>query len=183
MRTQVRAMPPPTLLTGALDLFDAAIRFAVHVARWAVIAIAFFITTSMILGVFFRFLLNSSLGWTDEVSSLLLAVMMFLAIGIGFHKREHIGVGLLIEKLSPGGQRWADAALHLVSAGFFLLVGVTAIRFAEIGMGMMLATIELPRGLFYWATPIGSIFAALVCLNNVSRILRGLDRPRFGGAD
>ncbi|MCJ8144633.1 TRAP transporter small permease [Ancylobacter sp. A5.8] len=176
-------MTPPTLLAAALDLFDALIRAAIRVARWAVIAIAFFITASMVAGVFFRFLLNSSLGWTDEVSSLLLAVMMFLAIGIGFHNREHIGVGVLIERLSPYGQRLADAALHVVSAAFFLLVGWAAIRFAEIGMGMMLATIELPRGLFYWATPIGSIFAALVCLNNVARILRGQDRPRFGGAD
>jgi len=181
MKANARAAPG--VLQGALELFDRLIRVMVRIARCAVIAIAFFITISMIVGVFFRFALNSSIVWTDEVSSLLLAVLMFAAIGIGFHDREHIGVGLLVERLSPAGQRWADACLHLVSAAFFALVGWTGIRVAEIGMGMMLATIELPRGVFYWATPIGSAFAALVCVNNAVRILRGLDRPRFGGAD
>ncbi|MCS0497225.1 TRAP transporter small permease [Ancylobacter mangrovi] len=183
MTVQVSSMAAPAIVSTALDLLDAVVRALVFVARGVVIAIAFFITISMILGVFFRFVLNSSLGWTDEVSSLLLAVMMFIAVGIGFHDRQHIGVGALVERLPPHGQRLADAALHLVSTTFFAIVGWVSIRFAEIGMGMTLATIELPRGLFYWAAPIGCGFAALVCLNNAVRMLRGLDKPRFGGVD
>jgi TRAP-type C4-dicarboxylate transport system permease small subunit len=168
---------------SALDAFDAIIRVLVKISEIATVLIAFFITGSMIVGVFFRFVLNSSVGWTDEVSSLLLAVMMFLVIGIGVHQRLHIGVAVLIERLPFRGQQLLDVALHLVSAAFFALVAVEGVKVAQSGMGITLATVELPRGLFFLAIPIGSGFAALTCINNVFRVLRGRDHPRFGGID
>ena len=170
-------------LSRMLDAYDSLIRALVRVGEIATVLIAFFIAGSMILGVFFRFVLNSSLGWTDEVSALLLAVMMFLVAGIGFHERLHIGVGVLIERLPSLGQKVLDVVLHLISGAFFVLVAYEGAKVAQSGMAMTLATIRIPRGVFFYAMPIGGAFAAMVCINNISLIVRGRDQPRFGGAD
>lgn len=166
-----------------LAAFDRLIRVLVRIAELVALAIAFFITVSMILGVFFRFVLNSSIGWTDEVSSLLLSVMMFAVIGVGLHERIHIGVDILFDRLPPRGRQALDVALHLVSGTFFLIVCVTGLEVARVGLGMDLATVDLPRGLFQYAAPLGAGFAFLVCVNNILKVAFGGDRPHIGGAE
>ena len=174
---------PPNGFGATLGAYDRAVRILVRIAELATFLIASFITVAMILGVFFRFVLNSSLGWTEEVSSLLLSVMMFTVVGIGFHERIHIGVGLVFDRLPHTGRIAADVVLHMISAAFFLVVCLTGLKVAEIGLGMTLATVELPRGLFQYAAPIGGGFAFLVCLNNILKVVWGGDRPHIESAD
>ena len=162
---------------AAFDLYDVIIRAAVRVAEVLVVAIAFFITAAMILGVFFRFALNASIGWTDEVSSLLLSVMMFLVIGIGMHERIHIGLSALIDRIPLRARRWFDVALHVVALTFFAIIAVQGVRVASLALDMSLATVPLPRGLFQFAAPIGSCFAAAVCINNILKVSRGIEDP------
>ncbi|HEX5077599.1 MAG TPA: TRAP transporter small permease [Geminicoccaceae bacterium] len=174
---------PPSLIGSFFDFYDRAVRVLVRIAELLTIILAFFITGAMILGVFFRFVLNSSIVWTDEVCSLLLAVVMFLVSGIGFHDRIHIAVVFLLDRLPPAGQRVLDVTLHAVSAAFFALVAVEGMKVAEVGMGMALATAPLPRGVFHLAIPIGGAFTVLVCLNNIANVVRGREKPQFGGVD
>ena len=174
---------PPSLIGSCFDLYDRAVRALVRVAELLTILIAFFITGAMILGVLFRFVLNSSIVWTDEVCSLLLAVAMFLVSGIAFHDRIHIAVVLLLDRLPPAGQKALDVTLHAVSAAFFALIAVEGLKVAEVGMGMALATVTLPRGVFQLAIPIGGAFTVLVCLNNIAKVLRGREKPHFRGLD
>lgn len=174
---------PATPLGAALGGYDLLVRVLVRLAEAVTFLIASFITVAMILGVFFRFVLNSSLGWTEEISSLLLSVMMFTVIGIGFHERIHIGVGLVFDRLPRAGRIAADVILHMISAAFFLVICLTGRKVAEIGLGMTLATVDLPRGLFQYAAPVGGGFAFLVCVNNIFRVLFGGDRPHIESAD
>lgn len=168
--------PAGALLTA----YDRLICVLVKFAEVVTVVIALFITISMILGVFFRFILNASIGWTDELSSLLLSVMMFVVIGIGFHERIHIGVGILFDRLSVRGRVVLDVVLHAISAVFFLIVCIAGLKVAEIGLGMRLATLDLPRGLFQYAAPVGGAFASLVCLNNMLKVALGGERPHAG---
>jgi TRAP-type transport system small permease protein len=164
-----------------LARYDELVRLLVRVAEFATVVISFFITGSMIASVFARYILNSSVGWMEEISSLLLAVLMFLIIGVGFHERIQIGVDLLIDQLPPRGQRVLDIAIHAISGLFFMIIGVTGLAMAQMGMDMTLATVELPRGLFHYAIPIGSFFTVMVCINNILKVATGGSHARFGG--
>lgn len=159
------------------DGFDWFIRVLVRLAELVVIVIIFFITIVMLIAVFSRFLLNSSIGWSDEITSLLLAVMMFLAIGVGMHERFHIGLSAIFDRIAVPLRRWLDVVLHVVSFVFFILIASEGIKVAMVSMDMRLATLPLPRGLFQLAAPIGAGFAALVCVNNIVKVLRRIDTP------
>lgn len=162
-------------------VFNRIVVFLVRIAELVTLAIAFFISGSMIIGVFFRFVLNSSIIWTEEISSLLLSVMMFFVIGIGMHERIHIGVGIVFDRLSMAGRIVLDIILHLVSAVFFLVVFLEGLKVAQVGFGMQLATVEVSRGVFQLSAPVGAGFALIVCINNIMKVVIGGDRPHRGG--
>jgi TRAP-type C4-dicarboxylate transport system permease small subunit len=164
-------------LAQVLDGYDLVIRALARVAEVLILLIAFFITAAMIVAVFFRFVLNTSIGWSDEVTSLLLAAMMFLTIGVGMHERFHIGLSMVFDRIPLAARRWLDIALHLVALVFFVLIGLGGIRVAAAAWGMSLSTLPLPRGLFMASAPLGSGFAAMVCVNNILKVARGIDTP------
>ena len=172
-----------TLIDIVLDQYDRCIRFLVRLAALITVLIAFFITIAMILGVFFRFAFNSSIIWTEEISSLLLSVMMFLVIGIGLHERIHISVGVVLDRLPEKGRMLLDLGIQVFCSFFFAIVFWEGLKVAQIGMGMMLATVELPRGVFQYAAPIGCAFAMLVSINNIIKLLRGRQIPPIRGLD
>ncbi len=178
-----RGRKPAGAFDRSIMVYDGIVRFLVRVAELLALAIMFFLAIAMNVAVFFRFVLNTSIGWSHELSSLLLAVMMFLVIGIGLHDRLHIAVGILLEQLTPVWQRVLDISIHVVCGGFFGLIAIEGMKVAEMGMGMALATLPLQRGLFFYAIPIGSGFAVVVCINNILRVARGWDHPRVGGID
>jgi len=159
------------------DTYDWLVRLLVRLAEFLILIFVFFITVAMIAAVFFRFVLNSSIGWSDEVTSLLLSAMMFLAIGVGMHERYHIGLSAVIDNIPVPARRWLDMALHLVSLVFFVLIGAEGIRVASVAMDMSLATLPLPRGMFQLAAPVGAGFAALVCVNNIIKVARRTEIP------
>ena len=165
------------LLPRLHDAYDLLVRLLVRLAEFMILLLVFFITAAMIVAVFFRFGLNSSIGWSDEVASLLLSVMMFLAIGVGMHDRYHIGLSAVIDNVPVPARRWLDMALHLVSFVFFVLIGVEGIRVASVAMDMSLATLPLPRGMFQLAAPVGAGFAAMVCVNNIVKVARRIETP------
>jgi TRAP-type transport system small permease protein len=183
MSTGASSLTAGSRIERALGWYDAMIGGMVRVAEYATLVIAVFITGTTILAVFTRFALNSSLTWTEEVSSLLLSVMMFLVVGVGFHERLHIGVGMLMERLPLASQRVLDICIHLVCAAFFVIVAVGGWKIAQTGMGLTLATVEISRGVFFLAMPIGGAFTVLVCLNKALNVALGRETPRFGGIE
>jgi TRAP-type transport system small permease protein len=147
----------------------------------ATVVIAFFITGSMIAGVFARFVLNRSLGWTEELSSLLLGAMMFLIAGVGFHERIHIGLTYMTEKLPPGPQRLLEIAVNGTAILFFAVIGWHGWAVATSALAISLATVPLPRGAILLVMPLACAVTVLVCLNNIIRlIVRPQAYPRPG---
>ena len=137
------------------------------------VVIAFFITASMIVGVFARFVLNRSLGWTEEISALLLGAMMFLIAGVGFHERIHIGLTYLSEHLPPGARRALDGTINVAAIVFFTVVGWYGYTVAQSALSISLATLPLPRGVVLMVMPVACGIAVLVCLNNILQAVVG----------
>jgi len=78
-------------------------------------------TAIVILGVFFRYVFLSPLGWTEEAARYLMIWAASLAVSMGIMKREHVGITLFVKKLPPELQRWVSLGIHLTIL-FFLWV-------------------------------------------------------------
>src|SRR5215470_12894919 len=60
------------------------------------------------LGVFFRYVLNSSLVWYDEFASYLLVWLTFYGSVVASFRKRHIGFEVVVEKFRPGLRRLFD---------------------------------------------------------------------------
>src|SRR5262252_8885232 len=60
------------------------------------------------LGVFFRYVLNSSLIWYDEFASYLLVWLTFYGTVVASYRKRHIGFEILVDKFDPSFRRIVD---------------------------------------------------------------------------
>ena len=103
---------------------------------------------------FTRYVLNSSLGWTEEIARYLLIVVTFLGAAMAVRKRSHIAVEFFYRYFgSTGRHRLALAvdATCLVFYGFAAwLTGDLALRTKQ-----LMSSVDLSKSLIYWAACLG----------------------------
>jgi TRAP-type C4-dicarboxylate transport system permease small subunit len=71
------------------------------------VAVAAFIGMMLATGaqVIFRYVLEISVGWTEELARVLFTTAIFLGIAIATRERQHIVVDFLLKRLGPRSRR------------------------------------------------------------------------------
>ena len=98
---------------------------------------------------FTRYVLNDSLGWTEEIARMLLIVMTYAGAVVCAQTSEHIQVDLILETLPDGVQRALERLYNIVAALFFAFLAWTAAKFA-LSTRLMMSSIEIPKSIIYW---------------------------------
>ncbi len=60
----------------------------------------------VLIGTFFRYVLNSPLGWTEEAARYSMIWMALIASSIALKNREHIGINMFINKVPSKIRRY-----------------------------------------------------------------------------
>ena len=136
----------------------AYLRFCDAVAsasRFAVMVLMAAMTVDCLLGVFFRYVVQDALTWTEETARYLMIWMGFLATGLALREGGHIAVEIIVERMPPGVQRAMLALVRLLSLAFLaavigaggaLLVRVSGQRTPVLGISMMWPYLAIPVG-------------------------------------
>lgn len=80
------------------------------------------IATLVVVAVFFRYILDDPLTWTEEFIVILFVWMLFIGFASGFHKRMHIRIDAMLLILPHVGRR--AFGLIAVSATVLTLAGL-----------------------------------------------------------
>lgn len=91
-------------------------------ARWLIIACTAAMIVVVSVQVALRYLLNTSIDWSDEVSRLLFVWCMFLAIPLGVREGSHVGVELLVQFLPAAPRRQLARVCTVLAAGLMAVV-------------------------------------------------------------
>jgi TRAP-type C4-dicarboxylate transport system permease small subunit len=134
---------------------------------WAVCLLAG-LALIVCLGVFFRYVLNSSLAWYDEFASYMLVWLTFYGTVVADYRRRHIGFELVVDKLAPAARKLVDVAAELAVLGF----QVVLFYYGWVLMGRMgdETAISLPWVRVSWITSVLPITGALLLLISVARM-------------
>lgn len=83
-------------LLGGLRRFNGKVAGAANVACGVLVAV---VTAVVAAGVFWRYVLNDSLSWTEEVARYLLIWLAAVGSVVAMHRRQHVAIDILPEML------------------------------------------------------------------------------------
>lgn len=100
-------------------------------------------------GVVMRYVFNDAPDFVEPIALLLVIVIAMFGAALKVRERGHIGLDSLVKKLSPRGQRMAEAFQHLVLIVFSLTLLSGCLEMAETTMEDRIPILGLPEGLRY----------------------------------
>ena len=134
-----------------------------------IFSILFFIVA---LQFFTRYVLNDSLGWTEEIARYFLIFLGFLGSITCVRKGSHIYLEFFYRYLSPGlGKPLAVAVEGLVGV-FFGYLAFLGIELAQRTHAQRMVSIDLPKGIIYYTVVISCIAMAIFAAARAFRMAK-----------
>jgi TRAP-type transport system small permease protein len=87
------------------------------VEAWTVLLLVLMVLL-VSLGVFYRYVLNSSLSWYDEFASFLLVWLTFYGAVVASYRRRHIGFEIVVNRFMPGTRKIVELIAESCVLGF-----------------------------------------------------------------
>lgn len=110
-----------------------------------------------------RYLLGTSLRWSEELSRYLMIYMIMFGLGAGIKRHKHLGVDAIVEAL-PGMARKIMLTLSgILSTGVYVVMMYYCLQMVlrTIRSGQVSPAAAIPMVLVYIALPLGFLFGAL----------------------
>lgn len=139
----------------------------------AVIALALMVVL-VFIQVVFRYVLNSSLSWSEELARFLHIWMIWLAASYAVRKNEHIRVEIVKNLFSTKWRKVIDFVAILLWLGF-------AVFFATQGFEMVMTVLErgqkaaatrIPMWIVYTAIPLGGSLMSIRLIQRIYLLFR-----------
>ncbi|MEX1303706.1 MAG: TRAP transporter small permease [Rhodovibrionaceae bacterium] len=128
------------------------------------------------LAVFFRYVLNSALGWPQEVSGYILVWISFLGAYLASRESKHVSFDVVVDKLPAKLRRVIMLTVDLMLIGYFLILFRMSLRMIEIVGHRNIETLDIPFGVFMAILPLASILIVLSLVLDIVRRFRGREQ-------
>lgn len=146
-------------LAVASDVLDR-ITEALFVATTAAFA------SVMLLGVFFRYVLNDSLSWSDELALVIFAWATFLSAATAYRHDKHVRLQMIVNGLPAAWQARIGVLMEGLSGGFLLALVVSGIQALEVAARAHTDALQWPLTIPYSAIPVAS---TIMCVHWLRR--------------
>jgi TRAP-type C4-dicarboxylate transport system permease small subunit len=108
--------------------------------------------------VLWRYALNSSLVWTEELAKYLFTWMTFVGAVLAIKEGTHIRVRVLADRLPPTACRWLEVSLYLLMVLFLGFLVVVGFQLVLKTAGTRTPAMGLPLNwVFYAALPVPAL--------------------------
>jgi C4-dicarboxylate transporter DctM subunit len=115
----------------------------------------------LLLGVFFRYVLNDSLVWTDEVALVVFNWAILLAIASGYLHDKHVNLDLVVRKLPPAWAARARVLAEGLALGFLASLALSGVQALPLASGMHTDALRWPLTIPYLAIPVACLLMSL----------------------
>ncbi|MCT6924477.1 TRAP transporter small permease [Metasolibacillus sp.] len=115
--------------------------------------------------VFSRFVVGSSLAWSEELSRFLMIFMIFIGASLALRGNELISVELLLEKLAGTPRKVLVIIIQLVSIVFFIILIKYGYAMAESFSNQKAPSLGVSMQIIYLSLPLGGI---LMLINSIA---------------
>jgi TRAP-type C4-dicarboxylate transport system permease small subunit len=146
-----------------------------HWIEYLLFGLGFSMAILVAVQVFFRYILNQSLFWSEELARYLLVWLTFLGASAAYYRRAHPGVDVLYNRLPPILRKACAVLIHLASVGLFAVMIVYGCMFAHFVRLQTTPALQLPKWLVLAVIPVSG---AVLLLHGVTFLVDTLKRGR-----
>lgn len=109
----------------------------------------------IILQVFYRYVLNNSLPWTEEIARFIMVWMVFLGTSMVSKRKLNMSLDFLIKRLPLGVQKPIDILLQIYLIFFLFILFKQGIVLVESAFSQVAPATQISMKLVYLALPVG----------------------------
>lgn len=118
--------------------------------------------------VFSRFVVGSSLSWSEELSRFLMIFMIMIGASIALRHNELIAIEILLEKVENLSKKVVVITIHIISIVFFVILIKYGYSMAQSFSNQLAPGLGLSMKYIYLALPLGGV---LLLLNSLACIV------------
>ncbi len=162
---------------------QAYLKFAdlvLGLAKLLTILIVAGMVISVLVGVFFRFVIPVPMAWPPEAARFLMVAVTMIGASVALRQLDHVGITLLVDML-PRRLALALFVIGQVLVSIFLVVLIWySLRMTlEMGPRQISSSLNLTMVVPYLSMPVG---AAMMLIQQIAVLLEGIRRSRDGAS-
>ncbi|WAI82330.1 MULTISPECIES: TRAP transporter small permease [Achromobacter] len=144
---------------------------------WLMVACLVVMVVLLFGNVALRYLFNSGINASDEVSRLAFVWLIFLGAVIALRDHQHIGVTMLVDRFGPTARRVSHVFCQLLVLWVLWLMAQGSWVQTVIGMGTVLPVTGMRLAVFNTAALYASVAMGILTLVDIIRVLAGGPLP------
>ena len=167
--------PSPKAANPILDMEAEVLRRPEAFEDYITLTLFWGLAFVVFLQFFTRYVLNNSLGWTEEIARVLLIAVSLMGSALSIRKNSHISVEFFYRYLSPRGGRILSTVVDVLRIAFFIVLIIACHRLASRTFGA-LVSIDFPKKTLYF------IFNGMLVINLIRSIQVAFTNWHQGGS-
>lgn len=116
------------------------------------------------LQVIFRYVLNNSLSWSEELCRYLFVGMVFIGTGVGILQKKHMAIDLFINKFPKQILKFINLSINIIMGIYGCVFIWYSYKLASLNMGQYSPALKIPLGIVYLFMTFGGV---LIVINSV----------------
>lgn len=154
-------------------LFDRLSRRTNVVVEQSLLGLGILMIGVVAAQVFFRYVLNHSLFWSEELARYILVWLTFLGATVAYRRGVHPRIDLFTSRLGSRGARAMRISAHLVAMAFLGVLVIYGAQFAYFVRLQISPALQIPKWTIMLVMPISGLIMLLHAAAAVAADLRG----------
>jgi len=150
---------------------------------WLMVACLAAMVVLLFGNVALRYLFNSGINASDELSRLAFVWLIFLGAVLALRDHQHIGVTMLVQRFGPRARKLVHVVCQLLTLWVLWLMAEGGWAQTLIGTGTRLPVTGLPLAVFDAAVLYAAVAMGLLVIVDLVRVLAGGDPPLDAAAE
>ena len=167
---------------GMLEALGAMNRRCAAAGVWLAAGLVALMTVIVILGVFFRYVLNDSLTWVEDVALIMMVTTAFIVAPFAYRSGSNVAIELFVSPLPAIAVRVLRLVINMLVLWIVYRYFFESLTLVARGWGIRVNTVPIPWAYPYMIVPVAFVAMASVAVELIGRDLWALIN-RSGAAD
>ena len=147
-----------------------------HWVEYVLFGLGFAISVVVAIQVFFRYALNHSLFWSEELARYLLVWLTFLGASVAYRRKVHPGIDIVYARMPSSIQRTVSIFIHVISTILFGIMIFYGCQFSYFVRLQISPALYLPKWFVFSIIPLSGIIFMIHGVTFLIDEIKGKDR-------